>query len=87
MPDLFANERFQPGIVATKGFVITPNDSADLPFFPNCIRITGSSGNIAVVWPDGSETTEPVSTGDVWNWRITRIKATGTTATGIRGYL
>ena len=29
---------------------------------------------------------EPVTAGDVWDWRIRRVRSTGTTATGLRGY-
>lgn len=67
-------------------FPITPDDSNDLPEVTRQIRITGSAGNIAVVWSGGLETIEPVSAGDVLDWRIVRVKATGTTATGLRGY-
>lgn len=65
---------------------ITPSDSADLAKTTRQIRVTGNAGNIAVVWIDGTETTEPVEAGDVLDWRVVRVKATGTTATGIRGY-
>jgi hypothetical protein len=68
------------------GFEITPNDSTDLTNATRQIRITGQGGSIAVVWLGGAETIEPVSTGDTFDWRIKRIKATGTTATGLRGY-
>jgi hypothetical protein len=68
------------------GFEITPNDSADLSNATRQIRITGQGGNIAVVWLGGGETIEPVSAGETLDWRIKRIKATGTTATGLRGY-
>lgn len=67
-------------------FAVTPNDSNDLPYTTRQIRITGTSGNIVVVWFSGLETTEPVTAGDRLDWRIKRIKSTGTTATGIRGY-
>jgi hypothetical protein len=39
-----------------------------------------------VTWPGGAETVEPVLAGETLDWRIVRIKATGTTATGLRGY-
>lgn len=65
---------------------ITPNDDADLAHGTRQLRITGDDGNICVIWYDGTESIEPVSAGDVLDWRVKRIKATGTTATGIRGY-
>lgn len=68
------------------GFVITPSDSTDLPQVTRQIRITGNPGTLAVIWAGGEQTVEPVSAGDVLDWRVTRVRATGTTATGIRGY-
>ena len=50
------------------------------------IRITGNAGNLAIVWASGVETIEPVLAGETLDWRAKRIKATATTATGIRGY-
>jgi len=68
------------------GFTITPSDTADLEQVTRQIRVTGAAGDIAVVWVDGATSTEPVSVGDVLDWRIKRVLSTGTTATGIRGY-
>jgi hypothetical protein len=68
------------------GFAITPNDAADLAVATRQIRVTGTAGQIAVIWIGGDETIEPVAAGDVLDWRIQRVKATGTTATGLRGY-
>jgi hypothetical protein len=92
MPDVF--DRHSPSLTSPLigGFVVSPNDNADLPQMTRQIRICGAGGTMAVVWQDKDdngnniETIEPVQTGDVWDWRITRIKATDTTATGIRGY-
>lgn len=67
-------------------FAITPDDSIDLIQVTRQIRVTGASGNLAVVWAGGLETIEPVTSGDVLDWRLRRIKATGTTANGLRGY-
>lgn len=87
MPDAFANHT--PGLSAplTSAFPITPSDSADLPATTRQIRVTGAGGSMVVIWLDGVETTEPVQAGDTLDWRITRVKATGTTATGLRGYI
>lgn len=68
------------------GFSITPSDGSDLEQVTRQIRVTGASGNISVVWHNGSESIEPVLTGETLDWRIARVKATGTTATGLRGY-
>lgn len=88
MPDAY--DRWQPSITAplAGGFTITPDDNADLAIWTRQIRVpdNGTSGNIAVVWANGAETTERVAAGEVYDWRIRRVKATGTTATPIRGY-
>lgn len=80
--------QFSSGLTSplTAGFEITPADAADLAFSTRQIRVTGNAGNIAVVWVSGVESIEPVQAGDVLDWRIKRVKATGTTATGLRGY-
>jgi hypothetical protein len=65
---------------------IAPSDSVDLPRLTRQIRVTGAGGAVAVVWADGAETVEPVAAGEILDWRIRRIRATGTTATGLRGY-
>lgn len=70
----------------TTGFEIVPNDSADLPQATRQIRITGQGGQLAVTWLSGHQTVEPVVAGETLDWRIQRILATNTTATGIRGY-
>lgn len=68
------------------GFEITPSDSANLPHVTREIRVTGTDGDVAVVWANGAETIEPVLTGETLRWRIRRVKASGTTASGLRGY-
>jgi hypothetical protein len=87
MPDSFA--AFAAGLTTplVKCFPIVPNDASDLPEVTRQIRVTGTGGNLAVVWPDGTQTIEPVAAGETFDWRLTRILATGTTATGIRGYV
>lgn len=67
-------------------FTITANDDTDLAQTTRQLRVTGNAGNVAVIWLSSVETIEPVGAGDVLDWRIRRVKATGTTATGLRGY-
>ncbi len=86
MPDVFENYALSPMGPLTRGFAIVPNDSTALPVVTRQLRVTGAAGTIAVVWASGEESTEPVSSGDVLDWRIQLVKATGTTATGLRGY-
>lgn len=87
MPDAFVSMTQGLSSPLTGGFAIAPADNVDLPQVTRQIRVTGTSGVIAVRWLDGSSTLEPVSVGDVLDWRLTRVNATGTTATGLRGYL
>lgn len=86
MPDEYESYATGLGAPLIGGFAITPSDSADLPTVTREIRITGSGGTIAVVWLDGSTTTEPIESGAAASWRVRRVLATGTTATGIKGY-
>lgn len=69
------------GIVA-----ITPSDSADIP--GGTIRgfTVAVAGNVAVVMADGSTgTLSNLPEGVQHAYQVTRILATGTTATGIIG--
>lgn len=86
MPDIFSSQSPSLSSPLIGGFAIVPNDGADLPFTTRQLRITGSAGTVAVTWPGGLETLEPVLAGETLDWRIVRIKTTGTTATGLRGY-
>jgi hypothetical protein len=86
MTDRYSRHHIDLGSPLIGGFAITPNDDVDLIHTTRQIRITGASGNLAVVWYDGTETTEPVITNTVLDWRVTRIRSANTTATGIRGY-
>lgn len=86
MPDIFADRNIGLSSPLIGGFSITPADNLDLPMVSRQLRVTGSGGNIALIWQGGDETIEPVSAGDILDWRIRRVKATGTTATGLRGY-
>ena len=61
---------------------VTPDDLNDLPLAPcNRLYIT-TSGTIAVITADGSPITIPVVVGEL-NLSVKRVKATGTTSTGI----
>lgn len=93
MPDTFASYISGLSSPLSGGFAVAPSDTVDLPFVTRQIRVTGNAGNIAVVWAGRDpatglnfESIEAVASGDVLDWRIQRIKAAGTTATGIRGY-
>lgn len=63
---------------------VTPNDSSDLPYVTRGIMVTGTSGNVALVFQDGSQVTlGGLAVGTLYPFAVTRVKATGTTATGI----
>lgn len=68
--------------------IITPSDAADLAYASREIWIRGAGGNITVEFepvPGGARvtTTFAVLLGDKLPWVVHRIRATGTTATGI----
>lgn len=69
------------GIVA-----VTPSDSADIPGGALRGFTVAVGGDVAVVMADGSTGTLPsLSEGVQHAYQVTRILATGTTATGIIG--
>jgi hypothetical protein len=86
MTDIYAGQHNGMTGPLVRGFPITPNDSADLVNVTRQIY-AGTAGNIAVVWIDGAQTIEPVAAGERLDWRIRRVLATGTTATGLRGFV
>lgn len=73
---------------ATKWVAITPNNSADIPLLngrkPRSIYATGA-GNIVITDTEGTDATIVFAAGEIKPLSPVRIKATGTTATGIIG--
>lgn len=67
-------------------FDVTPSDTDELPYVTRQIKCTGA-GNLVVVWAGGNQTTEAVEAGVFYDWRVKQIRATNTTATGIRAYI
>lgn len=61
---------------------ITPDDGADLPFVSRAIAVAGS-GHVAVQTASGDTGRVFVAAGVPFPLRVTRVLATGTTATGI----
>ena len=63
---------------------ITPNDAADLPL-PGCRAIrVGGAGNVSVVDLTGVTTVLLAAfAGETLQAQVTRVNATGTTATGL----
>lgn len=74
-------------ISASDGFLITPNDSADLPKLTRGI-ILGTAGAVRVTFLSGATITIPyLVAGAIHSLQLSRIHSTGTTATGIVGLL
>lgn len=70
---------------ASHGFAVTPNDATDVAEITRALYI-GSGGALAVVLHSGAEATlQNVASGTLLPLRARRVKATGTTATGIVG--
>jgi hypothetical protein len=87
MPDRFASHATSLDAPADTAFAITPNDAADLAETTRAIYV-GTSGNLALTMATGGEVTFPaVPGGTVLPVRARRIKAAGTTATGLVGLL
>lgn len=84
MPDAFATQADTPAVPAKRWIAVTPNDSSDLPGgVPKALWVNGA-GNLELVGDDGVSVNFTVSASSPIDLRPTRIKATGTTATGIR---
>ncbi len=66
---------------------ITPNDSADIaPSVRPAYLMVSGAGNLTYEGDNGTPVTHAVAAETVLPFSPRRIYATGTTATGIRGY-
>jgi hypothetical protein len=85
MPDSFPFDRLEAS--SRRPFVITPNDSSDLPYVTKAIRAPGD-GVIMMVGVDGGPPVpHPVLEGERVDVRVVRVLAAGTTVVGtIIGY-
>ncbi len=68
---------------ASSGFVITPNDSAT--FISTRALIIGTAGALAVTFVDGTDCIIPNAPAGLLPIQVMKVKATGTTASGIVG--
>lgn len=79
-----------PGVVRARDIppvdilAITPNDSVDTAYVLRGLRIAGA-GNVVVTTALGNDRTIAVRDNEILWLVVTRVKATGTTATGIEG--
>ena len=85
MPDRFATTQPSLSGPASSGFAVVPSDSIDLPETTRAIYV-GTAGDIALRMLTGETLTlANVQPGSLFPLRVTRVLATGTTATGIAG--
>lgn len=68
---------------------ITPSDISDIA--PNTVAVgilcVGGSGNVSFVTAAGTTRTVPMVTGDILPVGASRVLETGTTATGLWGFI
>ncbi|SFB82446.1 spike base protein, RCAP_Rcc01079 family [Tropicimonas isoalkanivorans] len=78
--------RYAPSITgpADDWIPITPDDNADLPFLPRALTCTGA-GTAVIVSASGNEMSAALDPLVERGLRPVRVRATGTTATGIYG--
>lgn len=65
---------------------ITPSDSVDLDNVIIGLDCTGTEGDVSVVTAKGQTITYPITNSKMLVCGITRVNATGTTATGLFGF-
>lgn len=71
---------------SSKGWqTLTPNDAADLAFWPIAIEVGSTGGTVVMQDADGNQSTFYFAAGQQKALRPVRILATGTTATPIIG--
>jgi hypothetical protein len=70
---------------ASDCYPISPNDGADLPVPIRAFYATGE-GDVSVVTASGSTRTIPVAAFMIVPLAVVRVRASGTTATGIMGF-
>lgn len=72
--------------IARGAFNITPNDSANLSKKATGVY-AGGAGTLRYIGDDGVEDTVTLVAGQIWPVRIRKVFATGTTATGLKGFV
>ena len=86
-PDPFKDHSHNINESARGSFVITPSDGADLSTAIRQITIGTAGGTISWIDADGvTWDTGPLPLG-TYPFRAHRIRATGTTATGLTGWI
>ncbi|PYE82228.1 spike base protein, RCAP_Rcc01079 family [Pseudoroseicyclus aestuarii] len=66
--------------------IVVPDDDTDLPRIPRALCV-GESGWVSVVTASGETGDVFIAAGVPFPLRVRRVRASGTTATGLRGLL
>ena len=85
MPDRFQYSTPSLSGPAAHAFAVTPNDSSDLSETTRAIYVGGAGSVTAVMASGASVTFASVPSGTTLPVRVTRVLATGTTASTIVG--
>lgn len=74
--------------LCTDAVPVTPSDGADV-ISGQAVFITckGAAGDVVITTVDGNDRTYPIAVGEVLPVGVTRVKATGTTATTIWAFV
>ena len=64
----------------------TPSDTEYLDFVTRMVKVKGGAGDVKVTTEHGDDITIPFTIGESEMINVTKIWATGTTATGIWAY-
>lgn len=81
--DRYASFARAPSLPASSVREIVPDDVADIPQVSVALNVA-TPGNLRVTTLDGDTVDVEVAAGVAFPLRVTRVWATGTTATGIR---
>ena len=81
--DRYASFSRAPSLPASSVQEIVPDDSTDIPQVSLALNVA-TPGNVRVTTLDGDVVDVEVAAGVAFPLRVSRIWATGTTATGIR---
>ncbi|SLN13291.1 hypothetical protein PSA7680_00259 [Pseudoruegeria aquimaris] len=84
--DLFDDQTAGLESPPTRIFEITPDDGTDLPFVTRALN-AATSGEVRITTLGGDTATLYVAAGAVIPIRASRVWATGTVASGLRGLL
>ncbi|MEL6519337.1 MAG: hypothetical protein AAFQ66_00120 [Pseudomonadota bacterium] len=82
--DIFREFATSPTSPAERIEAITPNNDNDLAYMTRALNVSGS-GSVRVTTSTGDVGTVYIAAGSMFPIRVSRVWATGTTATGIQG--